>query len=624
MVNPKYDERLNYSNLLRPKAGFELDQAICTTFSLDIENLITVIIALGFSVDTPQEKLQNKALMLKSIADLSSKLVIFYDSSQIITHRLNKDVYALLENMLTPVNLPMIDNTKYYPSFHNKTWLLTYKKIDSDEKYYRFLNLSRNLTSDKSWDVCFSMDGKTVNYTVSSNLPDYYLQLSSLLLDDDSKKNGLIQLSEILKTVKFSLDASDDYFYEVPQVIPLGFNENKYISNETIFNNSEQSKYKYNRLFVMSPFIKISFLRDVVKHKSKEIDDKDILITRLDRLQAITNMNDINFLKKNFMVYVIRDSNNDNESIGNDIHAKMFLIENRNGSCDLYAGSMNATAAARNYNYEMMLKIPFNLIKVDYDRFVGDLINQDEKKSYFRLINDELTIGTPDEDEKLDKENNDIIKTICRLGLFAEVEPIEDKYKITISNNYDEKQQLLNIDFNKTKISISPFTIDNRVDLKIHGNVIEPFSYELDDIQKISAFYEITISGEKEYKSTIIIPTNNIPPERNIQIKKKMLENDSDVLDYIKLLLASDSSDIGSEILNRGDNTGSSGSNDSDDIGIYESLLKKFAREPRVLKDFIFMVDNLPEKSKYFTSLNQLKKIFLEACSECGVKYEFE
>ena len=623
MVNPKYDDRLNYSNLLRPKAGFELEQAICTTFSLDIENLITVIIALGFSIDTPQEKLQNKALMLKSIADLSSKLLIFYDSSQIITHKLNKDVYALLEKMLVPVNLPMVNNTKYYPSFHNKTWMLTYKKTDSDEKYYRFLNLSRNLTSDKSWDICFSMDGKTVNYLVNSIFPDYYLQLGTLL-DEQSKKECLQQLSESLKTVKFSLDKSDDYFYEVPKVIPLGFNDNIYISNETIFNNSKQSKYKYNRLFIMSPFIKISFLKDVVKHKSKEIEEKDILITRLDRLQTITNINDIDFLKKNFKIYVIKDSNNDEESIGNDIHAKMFLIENRNGSCDLYAGSMNATDAARNYNYEMMLKITFNINKADYNSFVGDLINQDEKKTYFRLINDELTIGTPDEDEKLDKENNDIIKTICRLGLFADVETVEEKYKITVKNNFDENQQLLNNNFNKIKVSICPVTLDNRIELKIQGNIIEPFSYEIDDIQKISSFYEITISGEKEYKSTIIIPTNNIPPERDLQIKKKMLENDSDVLDYIKLLLASDSSDIGNEILNRNENSGSSYSNDYAEIGIYESLLKKFAREPRVLKDFVFMVDNLPEKSKYYSSLTNLKKIFLEACSECGVDYEFE
>ena len=623
MVNPKYDDRLNYSNLLRPKAGFELEQAICTTFSLDIENLITVIIALGFSVDTPQEKLQNKALMLKSIADLSSKLVIYYDSSQIITHKLNKDVYALLEKMLVPVNLPMIDNTKYYPSFHNKTWMLTYKKTDGDEKYYRFLNLSRNLTSDKSWDVCFSMDGKTVNYVVNSNLPDYYLQLSTLL-GEDYKKDHLKLLSETLKTVKFSLDESDDFFNEIPQVIPLGFNDNKYISNETIFNNSEQSKYKYNRLLIMSPFIKISFLRDVVKHKSKDIDEKDILITRLDRLQSIININDINFLKKNFRVYVIKDSSNDDESIGNDIHAKMFLIENRNENCDLYAGSMNATAAARNYNYEMMLKFSFYKEKINYDHFVGDLINPDEKKTYFRLINDELTTGTPDEDEKLDKENNDIIKTICRLGLYADVVEVEEKYRITVRNAYDEKQQLLRIDFNKIKVTISPVTIDNKVELKIYDNTVEPFSYEVDDIQKISSFYEVIISGEKEYKSTIIIPTNNIPPERDIQIKRKMLENDSDVLDYIKLLLASDSSDIGNEILNRSENSSSSYSNDSDEIGIYESLLKKFAREPRVLKDFVFMVDNLPKKSKYYSSLTNLKKIFLEACSECGVKYEFE
>ena len=46
MFDPE-KERINYSSILRPPAGFELDLAVATTYSLDLPTLISALIPLA-------------------------------------------------------------------------------------------------------------------------------------------------------------------------------------------------------------------------------------------------------------------------------------------------------------------------------------------------------------------------------------------------------------------------------------------------------------------------------------------------------------------------------------------------------------------------------------------------
>ena len=60
-------DRVNYSNALLPPDGFVLEKAVGTTYSLDLEALTAVCIALGLKEDPDSDLLQNPISMLNAL-----------------------------------------------------------------------------------------------------------------------------------------------------------------------------------------------------------------------------------------------------------------------------------------------------------------------------------------------------------------------------------------------------------------------------------------------------------------------------------------------------------------------------------------------------------------------------
>ena len=58
MLNPGND-RLDYGSILTAPAGYELDFAVGTTYSLDLDALIGASFALGLSEETDSELMNN-------------------------------------------------------------------------------------------------------------------------------------------------------------------------------------------------------------------------------------------------------------------------------------------------------------------------------------------------------------------------------------------------------------------------------------------------------------------------------------------------------------------------------------------------------------------------------------
>ena len=150
-------DRLNYGEMLLPPQGYVLEQAVGTTYSLDLEALTAISIALGLKEDTDSELLQNPISMLNALQKVSEKVLIFCEAGQITVPGKPSPLNILLEKMVIPVALPKVRGLKGYPAFHPKTWILQYVNPEGDRKY-RFAVLSRNLTFDRSWDISMCMD----------------------------------------------------------------------------------------------------------------------------------------------------------------------------------------------------------------------------------------------------------------------------------------------------------------------------------------------------------------------------------------------------------------------------------------------------------------------------------
>ena len=205
MLNPNID-RLNYGELLSPP-NYQLDFAIGTTYSLDLDALVGASISLGLSTENDSDLNENPIFLLEALRSTGDKVALFCESGQIKFPNNTTPLYILLEDMVFQVtnNNTMIHSK--YASFHPKMWLLRYVN-HKDDVLYRFVVLSRNLTFDRSWDLSFSMDGSVTNSKTKKNNP--LIKFIKYLSDysNDVKTDKIIEIARELGFVQFKLDSN--------------------------------------------------------------------------------------------------------------------------------------------------------------------------------------------------------------------------------------------------------------------------------------------------------------------------------------------------------------------------------------------------------------------------------
>ena len=160
--------RLNYSQLLAPPEGFDLERAVGTSYSLDLYALLALPIALFYAKSMEGDFKAQRYDVLDAVRKSKDKIDLFYQRGKIAIPRQYNSFLAFMDDSIVPV-LP--DQTR--ASFHPKLWLLRFKK--AKEIRYRIIVLSRNLTFDRSSDVAYFAEG-TVGETVneeSTKLSDY-------------------------------------------------------------------------------------------------------------------------------------------------------------------------------------------------------------------------------------------------------------------------------------------------------------------------------------------------------------------------------------------------------------------------------------------------------------------
>lgn len=136
---------------LQPPPGHTLDAAVATTFTLSLD--AALIPALAFSSMRLNEETRDPVVLLESIKRISDRVDVFCQAGHVSIPKRRNDLYAFLEPMLHQVAPPAGG------LFHPKLWFLRF--VDADgERRHRLLVLSRNLTSDATWDVVVRLDSQ--------------------------------------------------------------------------------------------------------------------------------------------------------------------------------------------------------------------------------------------------------------------------------------------------------------------------------------------------------------------------------------------------------------------------------------------------------------------------------
>jgi hypothetical protein len=235
---------------------------------------------------------------------------------------------AFLEKMVHPVRSPHAGGL-----FHPKIWLLEFSA--GAETSFRFLCTSRNLTSDRSWDVVVRLDGACGSRSMAANKPlrDLALGLPTWAVPP--------MPAERLDRIRGLADSDRYAVWERPDDV-----------GEIIFHalgvtrRRSSLDFTGTRHLVISPFATDDGLRHVAPSGSKSVQ----VVSRAEDLDRL----DPQALSRLTATYVIDDAAaleraDDTATTGKDLlaglHAKTYVIE-RGYAAHLVLGSANATRAA--------------------------------------------------------------------------------------------------------------------------------------------------------------------------------------------------------------------------------------------------------------------------------------
>ncbi len=593
MFRPKED-RLNYGQLLIPPVGYTLDLAVGTTYSLDLDTLMVVSIALGIQESTDSSLTNNPFAILKSLQGLSDKMLVFCEDGQIAAMQPEKSpLMLLLDKMIVPVKLREIKGSGY-PSFHPKTWTLQYSDAEGN-RMYRFIVLSRNLTFDRSWDVAVSINGKDTKKKQNTSAPivEFLNFLKNNALEGVSlktrKRSVLNTLIQNLPYVKFSLD--DKRFLDF-EIIPLGIGHVS-IDDDPLMWDS------FHDLLVFSPFLSGGVMCSFDERKMLK-ETRRHLITRTSELHKIAGKLDT------FRIFTMKDAVVEGEEIVSDeemtkiqqqdIHAKMYMMTKGSRS-SLYLGSMNASENGLHRNVEMLIRLSAHRHYLNMDSIEADIFGPDEKGNPFEEIDlKDIDATTPDKEEKDALERT--LKGICRLKSKAKVVQNGDKYTLVVSFASPREG------FPVAEIAPARTIRSQRLAAEV----------TFDDIGalELTELYRITIKRETDSISRMILIPTEMPSDRDDMVVRSILKDKRAFIDYLAFILGDDyvlsamemesSSEDGNESLRF--------SSDETLPAIYEKMLKTAYTEPERLKEIRQIMDRISDTEVIPNEFVKMYEIF--------------
>lgn len=548
------ENRLDYGNLLHPEVGYEVEFAVALTYSLDLEALLGVPMSLGLFESMDSNLKDVPMFLLEGIRKSSDKIAIFCNPGGIKLPQKIQSVYSLLENSVFEVKAKEISN------FHPKMWFIKYSDGDGNA-YIKVIVLSRNLTFDRSWDISFAFSGKVGRHrsrTKNENIPlrdmlEYVKEYAN-----KEKKAKISELQEnILDVKEFELEAPFESYEFMPIGIP------GYLGTELDLFDA------HNELLVISPFLSddiIEKLEQSARHTIK-------LITRRSSITEKT------LSAFNRGVYAMKDiivDGGDEESIEEwekqDIHSKLYFQGGYSGNF-LYLGSANASHNAFYNNIEFLIKLKFKPRTMSYQRFVGDLLPEEDNP--FELV-------TNVELQEKEKEDDLYLKQIKEL-----IWSIKGARVISNGTNYD-----IQVNFKKLNPEIKG-KVAPLMRKSTYKEIEELTILEKLTITQLSEFYVIKV-GDKEV--VVKIETKGIPKDRDDKIYQSIIKNKDDFYAYVSFLLGESYTESAYELReyveSRMLGTGNSKLKDNATI-IYEKMLQIVMDNPNKLKDIEAVIKRL-------------------------------
>ncbi len=570
--------RLDYGRLLIPPEDYRLTQAVATAYSVDLDTLLSIPVALYYA-QTLEGQLQGKDVQLiRAIQHTAQTLTIYHQEGQLRVPRAAKDIYAYFEDSLVPI-LP--DGA--FTSFHPKTWVLRYEHEESpDDVVFRLIVLSRNLTFDRSWDVAACLEGKPEAEQLSWNKPlvDFHAWLNS----KRPIPNGDSFLDELGRVNLEVPEPFDDYSFH-----PIGVPG--YGQNPTANQYAE-------RVMCLSPFLHAKALDSMWQH----VDETPQILSRRVELERLAPE-----VLAQFDCYCLSDvvvdgerlasaEEGDGEPLEQDLHAKVFLFDD-SAKTTWFLGSANATQAAFERNVEFLVELNGTAPTTRLNKVRKQLIGNDEAGELFIPFAAAEGGKETEEDEKRRAAIRTLEYAILKAAMRGEVTVAENQV------NYD---LALHIDLSgvhgrsNLSASVRPF-VRGVEDRALRFDKQNSLQFLNISETSLSRFLHFTVfeEGETLREFLVHIEIAGIPDSRLDNIFKSIIDSRDKFFAYLRFLLTDELSkeDLEDDPPPRTKKRKGEGGGWDFDRPIFEQLLVTASRNPRRLLEVDRVISSLHESN---------------------------
>lgn len=524
--------RLDYGQLLTPPVGYWLAKAIAATYSLDLNTLLSIPVALFYAqtlegTEEGERREGERIELLEAIQRCPQVLRIYHQEGRIqIPHSQNR-LYGLLEDCVVGI-LPQ----NAYSSFHPKVWILRYEAKDAPT-LYRLIVLSRNLTYDRSWDIAANLDGYITPDLVARNKP--LVEFAQHLLSQGAFAGDQQFLSD-LERVEFSPPRGFD---KNLRFHPLGI---KGYKNPLLDVRGEE-------LICVSPFVQdqaIMKLRPTVSGPTWLFSRRE----ELQQLKAETLAGDT------IKTYCLSDLIVDGEALNlaedgatkcleQNLHAKLFIYKEAGRRHKWFLGSANATTAAFERNVEFLLEMGGSGEAIQLEVVLKQLLGADHKLNVFEPFVLQAD-GKPDPQKAIDQQVRRLEFELLRAfdidTVQAELVPSANQKNFDLLLTLpakplsDTSSSTAWTDF---EIRVAPFNSAHQACV-LESQGPQEFRFENINESNLSQFirFEVFYKGKAERSFLKKIVIRGMPQSRVNQIIRSIINDQDKFFEYLHFLLA--------------------------------------------------------------------------------------
>lgn len=567
MLDP--GEREVYAEAMRPPPGYRFDEGIGATYSLDLTTLLTIplYLALYAAEESSEELLEDGIALLEALRGTASRLDVYCQRGRIHAPHVPRTLFSLLEPIVIEAAAPRGG------AFHPKFWLLRFKPTRPNKPpILRLAILTRNLTSDRCWDLALVLEGTAADVEQPGNR-----DIARLIAALPEMAGHTPPSHRVERATRLAGEVA-----RCEWELPPGFHDVRFHAIGLDGARPWRPGSK-QQLIVISPFVTGPALDRLTPPRKT----MPALISRPEELAALSDADRGRFEH----VYVLDEAAEQED--GDDVpeyreagtplrglHAKAYLFR-KGYDTHVVMGSANATTAAlvAGRNVEILAEL------IGRKSRIGNPLDQLTDEGFGRILTPYVHDASlaPDEAIELAQQQLDAARdALAGAGLRLRCALQDAGWLLQAVPG--APLELPGI----AQVKVWPVTLkEERAE---DGRALtrgQPLDFAVGDVAYLSAFlgFELTAASAPEsIRFVLALPVDGLPvDERNASILRSVIRNREGFIRYLLLLLSDAGEELGGQGLFRFSESTADGRSGLEDVPLLEEMTRAYCRDvPRL------------------------------------------